>query len=147
MAGTPAVEVEATRMRVIETVLRSALTIAGVLGLLVFFYTGSFMRSRFPGAYAQHDAIRYLYRANHLYVMFSSVLNLAVGRSLRLASARWRRALQAGGSIALVVATAVLVGAFFSEPPQGGAERGATLLGCVLALGGSLAHGLASERR
>ena len=135
------------RPNAIEAVLRLTQTAGGALGVLVFLYTGWYMRSHFPAAYEGREAIRYLYRANHLYIMFSSVLNLVAGRYLVLAKVPWRRALQVGGSIALVVAMAVLIAAFFWEPQSGGVLRKATLLGCVLAFGGSLAHGVAKERR
>ena len=53
----------------------------GVAGLLTFLWTGRFMLRHFPAAYREHQEIRFLYRANHLYIMFASVLNLVLGRS------------------------------------------------------------------
>jgi hypothetical protein len=131
----------------VEALLRLTQTAGGALGVVVFLYTGLYMRSHFPAAYEGDEAIRYLYRANHLYIMFSSVLNLVVGRSLVFARMPWRRALQIGGSVALLAAMALLIAAFFREPQFGGVVRQSTLLGCVLALGGSLVHAIATERR
>jgi hypothetical protein len=148
VAGTqPAIGGSEARTSGLETVLRRVHTAGGALGVLVFLYTGWYMRSHFPAAYEQREAIRYLYRANHLYIMFSSVLNLVTGRYLVLAKLPWRRALQVAGSIALQAAIVVLITAFFLEPPSGGVLRKATLLGCVLAFVGGLAHGVATERR
>jgi len=131
----------------LEAGLRNAQMAVGAIGVVVFLYTGWYMRAHFPAAYEPREAIRYLYRANHLYVMFASTLNLVVGRALALPRAPWRRAVQVAGSVALVVSTAALIAAFFLEPPSGGAMRKATLLGCVLAFGGSLLHVLSAERQ
>lgn len=40
------------------------------------------MRASFPDLYAGNEAVRYMYRANHIYLLFASVLNLVMGAHL-----------------------------------------------------------------
>jgi len=56
----------------------------GVAGLLTFLWTGRFMLRHFPAAYRGHEEIRFLYRANHLYIVFASILNVVIGRHVRI---------------------------------------------------------------
>ena len=120
----------------------------GVAGLLTFLWTGRFMLRHFPAAYRGHEEIRFLYRANHLYIMFSSLLNLVIGRHVRIeASWRRRRALLVVSSLAILLAVPVLIAAFYLEPPLAGAVRGTTLLGCVLVFGGGVLHVFAARPR
>ncbi len=106
------------------------------------------MLKHFPAAYRGHEEIRFLYRANHLYIMFSSVLNLVLGmRGQRAPSRRWRRALLVVSSLAILVAVPVLIAAFYLEPPRAGAARWTTLLGCVLVFGGGVLQLFAGRPR
>src|SRR3989338_405065 len=44
--------------------------------LFVFLATGAYMRHIFPEAYEADSAVRFLYRSNHVYILFSSLLNI-----------------------------------------------------------------------
>ena len=146
---SPGHDTSAVEERKLGLWLRYAHPVIGVAGLLTFLYTGRYMLRHFPVAYRDHQEIRFLYRANHLYIMFASVLNLVLGRSVRIeASGRWRGTLMPVSSVAILLAVPVLIAAFYLEPPLAGTIRRTTLLGCVLVFaGGVLRAILMSPRR
>ena len=43
--------------------------IVGLAGVAVFLGTGVYMRTHFPALYAGNEALRYMYRANHVYLL------------------------------------------------------------------------------
>lgn len=91
----------------------------GLGAVAVFLYSGLYMRRQFPEAYAAHDAIRYLYRANHIYILFTALLNLTLGFQLSDAGRRGKGTLQMVASALVAAAVPLLVSAFFVEAPQG----------------------------
>lgn len=112
----------------------------GLGGVLVFLGTGAYMATHFPAAYEGHEAIRYMYRANHVYLLLGSLLNVALGIYRTDTRPGWRGVTGLIGSVLLLVAPWVLLYAFFFEPPRGTPERAATLLGVAMLLGGVLAQ-------
>jgi hypothetical protein len=121
------------------------LTLGAVL-FVVFLVTGRYMRTHFPAAFAGNEAIRYLYRANHVYILMAALLNLALGAHLA-AAAGVRRYLQAAGSVLLLVSAVLLVVAFYREPPLSSPHRPLTGYGMYTALAGTFAHTFAARRR
>jgi hypothetical protein len=77
-----------------------------------------------------------MYRANHVYLLLASLVNVALGCYWSGARAGWRGKLALGGSWLLLLAPAVLLYAFFAEPPRGSPERGFTFIGVLLTLVG-----------
>ncbi|MGH2566714.1 MAG: hypothetical protein ACRDGA_00120 [Bacteroidota bacterium] len=51
--------------------------VIGIATVVVFLGTGLYMRLNFPDLYESNEAIRYLFRANHLYILFAGLLNIA----------------------------------------------------------------------
>ena len=105
------------------------------------------MNRRFPEAYQADEAVRFLFRANHVYILFVGLLNLVLGRYLTDASSPGRVRIQRLASLFLLAAAPILVWAFFAEPPQASPVRPTTLLGVVLALAGTTVHVLARGSR
>lgn len=118
----------------------------GLGAVAVFLYSGLYMRRQFPEAYAAHDAIRYLYRANHIYILFAALLNLTLGFQLPDAGRRGKGTLQMMASALAAAAVPLLVYAFFVEPPKASPERPITVLGIVCAAAGTGLHGVARWR-
>ena len=108
--------------------------------IVVFLLTGVFLRLGFPRLYGDNETVRFLYRANHIYILFAGLVNLALGLQLHSADGGWRRSLQIAGSAALLTAAPLLVAAFFRDPPGGNAERLLTSVGVALVLAGVLLH-------
>jgi len=120
--------------------LRIALLLAGIAGFAAFLGTGLYMARYFPGAYASGEEIRYLYRANHVYLLLASLLSLVLGCYWPGARSGWRGKLALAGGWLLLAALPVLLAAFFVEPPRGTPERGLTFLAVLLTLLGAAAQ-------
>ncbi|MCH6551358.1 MAG: hypothetical protein IH804_05005 [Planctomycetes bacterium] len=112
----------------------------GVATVVVFLLTGLYMRLRFPGLYDHNQVVRFLFRANHIYLLASGLLNIAVGTYLALQPGGWRRNLQVAGSLLYLAAPALLLVAFFYEPPQARPERYLTVIGVVVLLVATVCH-------
>jgi hypothetical protein len=120
----------------------------GGAALAGFAVTGFYMLWRLPGLFVPGgDPIRYLYRANHLYLLLSGLLNLAIGTYLALRDRGWRRRAQVAGSVCLLLAPAVLFPAFFLDPPGTSPQRLVTTAGMFLLFFGTLLHLPGAPRR
>ena len=94
----------------------------GVAGVVGFLGTGQYMDKVQDHLRGMGDARRLLFRSTHLYLLFGSLVNLALGLYLRPALG-WRRWVRPVGS-ALILATPFLAAAgFFTEPWLSGLER------------------------
>jgi hypothetical protein len=94
----------------------------GVAGVVGFLATGQYMDRVHDHLRGMSDARRLLFRSTHIYLLFGSLVNLALGLYLRPALG-WRRWVRAVGS-ALVLATPFLAAVgFFTEPWLSDLER------------------------
>jgi hypothetical protein len=98
------------------------------------------MGTHFPAAYAGGEHIRYLYRANHVYLLAGSLLNIALGCYWPNAHAGWRGKLALVGALLVGAAPFLLLYAFFAEAPPGLPERPATFIAMLFLLIGVLAQ-------
>jgi hypothetical protein len=114
--------------------------LVGLLGVLVFLATGLYMRSNFPALYANDEALRYMYRANHVYLLLASSVNIALGVYLVAPKSGWRALLSRVGSGLVLLAPFVLCYAFFVEAPKASPERVFTVLGVSLVALGVVAQ-------
>jgi predicted small integral membrane protein len=122
------------------TTVRALHLVVGVGGVLAFLGTGAYMATHFPAAYQSDEAIRYLYRANHVYLLLGSLVNIAVGIYRTDTRPGWRGIVGLAGSALLLVALPVLLYAFFFEAPVATPERAATFFGVLMLLIGALAQ-------
>ena len=119
---------------------RSLHLLVGVVGVLAFLGTGAYMAVHFPAAYEDNEAIRYLYRANHVYLLLGSLINIAVGIYRPGTRAGWPGRVGLAGSALLMAAPLLLLYAFFFEAPTATPERAATFFGALMLLIGALAQ-------
>ena len=126
--------------------MRRAHLLIGLLGALVFLGTGAYMRLGFPALYAGNEALRYMYRANHVYLLLASVVNIALGVYLAASESGWRALSSRVGSVMAIVSPIVLCYAFFAEVPKASPERILTALGILLVVLGVIGQ-LPSYRR
>ena len=112
----------------------------GLAGVAAFLGTGIYMRTGFPDLYATNDALRYVYRANHVYVLFASLVNLALALPLTADHRGWSSKLATAGSLLALASPVVLCLAFVFEAPEASPERILTLLGVFAAALGVTAH-------
>jgi hypothetical protein len=120
--------------------IRSLHLLVGVAGVLAFLGTGAYMATHFPAAYESDEAIRYLYRANHVYLLLGSLINVAVGIYRPESRPGWRGRVGLVGSALLLAAPLLLLYAFFFEAPIATSERAATFFGVLMLLIGALAQ-------
>ena len=113
----------------------------GLLGFLIFLFTGYYMRHRIPDLMQADERLRFSLRGNHIYILLSALLNLALGSHFRASKERWRATTQVIGSLLIVTSTALLVAAFFYEP-KSEPERPVTLWAMIAALAGTAGHAL-----
>jgi hypothetical protein len=119
---------------------------AALASLVIFLVTGVFMMLAFPSIYAGNEAVRFLYRANHVYILLGGLVNWLVGIYGSPHPAVWRRAVQTMGSVLLLTAPMMLVVAFILEPPTGVAPRPITVIGISILLAGVVFHSAGYRR-
>ncbi|MBI2620174.1 MAG: hypothetical protein HYW57_08845 [Ignavibacteriales bacterium] len=119
----------------------------GMSTVIVFLGTGLYMRMNFPQLYDENEAIRYLFRANHVYILFSGLLNILLGLYGSFSGLQKRRRLQIAGSWMLLLAVPFFVAAFVFEPPLALPYRPLTLAGAVTAFVGTMLHLIGGYRK
>jgi len=109
----------------------------GLIGwstLLIFLLTGAYLRWIFPEAYADDPSTRYLFRANHVYILFSSLLNILSARTLSRTPFRPALSIMNVGSALLVLCPFFFLAAFIIETSPATPERPLTVVGAFSAL-------------
>ncbi len=114
--------------------------IIGFIALFIFILTGQYMKSHFPDAYQSNEIIRYTYRANHIYIFFSSVIHIILGIYLSTPHRRWQWILQIMGSILLIISLILLILAFYYEAPVVTPYRSLSYYGVISILAGVTFH-------
>jgi hypothetical protein len=107
--------------------------VAGFLG------TGQYMDKVHDHLRGMDDARRLLFRSTHLYLLFASLVNLALGLYLRPAFG-WRRWVRPVGSVLILATPFLAAAAFFTEPWLSGLERPYSRLAAYGCLAGMLLH-------
>jgi hypothetical protein len=108
--------------------------------IAAFIATGVYLKLRGSELYQPDEMVRFIFRANHVYIMFAGLPNVAVGAYLQLHERAWRRSLQTVGSARLLMAPAILVLAFVHEAGHTSPERPMTSAGAMLLFVGVLCH-------
>lgn len=125
--------------------LKKVHLIVGLIALVIFPLTGAYMRLYLADEFAASDRFRFSMRANHIYILLSSLIHISLGSYLRVsAKQRWAN-LQTTASLLLFISTTVVVASFFAEFKMG-LDRPGALLAMVLALGGTLLHAVIATR-
>jgi heme A synthase len=114
--------------------------VVGAATIAAFIVTGIYLKLRGSHLFEANEMIRFVYRANHVYILFAGLLNVAVGAYLCLHARRWRRKLQVAGSIMLLIAPVILVLAFINEPGHASPQRPLTSAGVMLLFLAVLCH-------
>ena len=129
--------------------LRRIHLIVGVAGLLAFVLTGQFMHWELDHLRGMADGPRLFYRTTHIYLMWASALNLALGCFLVQPRDGIRRVGQAVSSMAVLAGPVLLCASFFLETYGPGLERPMSRYANLLAFAGAVgffATGLLSRK-
>jgi hypothetical protein len=112
----------------------------GILGIVAFVLTGQYMGIFLAGLEGMPDGPRLLYRTSHLYLMWSSLLNLTVGYYFAPASGRNAKWVQAFSSALLLLGPPLILTGFFIESPANDLDRVFSSWANYFALGGVILH-------
>ena len=112
----------------------------GVSVVVIFLLTGQYLEFYYPQMEGVDDGMRMMFRSRHIYILLAGLINICLGTYFSYRRERWRQALQLTGSILIILATALSVGAFFYEPKQAGLPRPLTLPAIVAIFAGTLFH-------
>ena len=83
--------------------------IAGLVALVIFPLTGAYMRIYLADEFAASDRLRFSLRANHIYILLSSLIHISLGAYLRVsAKKRWAN-LQTAASLLLLISTTLVI--------------------------------------
>jgi hypothetical protein len=88
------------------------------------------------------DAQRRLFRSTHIYLLLTSLLNLALGLYLTTSPQGWRCVLQLLGSGLVVLAPVFAAVGFFTEPWLSELQRPYSQLTAYASLAGMLLHAM-----
>ena len=112
----------------------------GLITFVVFLQTGWYMKTNEVGN--MPDVQRMIYRAGHIYFLFSGLLNLSLGMQLQLSPIAWKKKIQYLGSTLLLIAPMVFLYGFYQEANLGQIDRSMTRIGIFISLGGIGFHAL-----
>ena len=112
--------------------------IAGAAFFIAFLATGLVMRNQLRADATIDHAVRFMRRADHVYLLFAALLNVLAG--LYLTPPPRPSRLPSIGSICLLAAPVLFLVAFFTEDAAGRLFRPLTTLGSISALVGVLFH-------
>ncbi len=114
----------------------------GILVFATFLLTGQYMDYLDVRSGALGETARAMFRSRHIYLLMAGLVNLGVGAYFVTRGRGWRRGLQLTGSALVLVAPALMLAAFFTEPGAPGLRRHFTLPAVVVLAVGTLLHAL-----
>ncbi len=120
--------------------LRSIHLSIGVLAVVAFLLTGQYMHWVHHHLQGMPDGPRLFYRSSHIYLLWSSLLNVLLGCYLTRPQRRLLRHAQTAASLAILAGPFLLCTSFFVEVYNPGLVRPMGRLAIYLAFGGVLAH-------
>jgi hypothetical protein len=114
----------------------------GIIFFALFLITGAYMIFNFPGLYDGREEIRMMYRATHIYILMSALLNLITGSYLLQSDNLNFLILKKMASLLILLAPVLFFFAFIFEPPEYLVERPISYWGVVFLLVGVMLHAL-----
>ena len=90
--------------------------ILGFVGVVAFLATGQYMDHRWAHLAGMADRPRLLFRSAHIYLLFSSLLNLLLGIYWTRGRTGLRRGFQVVGSVLVAIGPFLFLLAFLREP-------------------------------
>ena len=115
----------------------------GIFVIAIFLLTGYHMKFHIHELMEANDRFRFSLRGNHIYILLLALVNLSLGTYMKVSQILWRAYLQLVGSLMILMATVMVIAAFFFENKES-LERPLTLMSIILALIGTLLHAVSS---
>ncbi len=117
----------------------------GLLGLAAFVASGQYMDRAHDHLRGLDGTTRMLFRSTHIYLLFASLLNVALGMYLAPPAGQWRPWVQRAGSALVLAAPWLLAAGFLTEPWLSGLERPYSRPAIYGSLAGILLHVLSGR--
>ena len=121
--------------------------LVGASAVFVFLLTGQYMDYLDVRSGALGETARVMYRSRHIYLLLAGLVNLGLGSYFTYYTRGRRRALQLMGSALVLLAPALMLAAFFTEPGAPGLRRHFTLPAVVILSVGTMLHALSGLRQ
>ena len=116
----------------------------GIFIVIVFLFTGQYLKYTFHHTKDLDLMNRALFRAGHLYILLFGLINASLGTHLKLSKLKLIKLVQQLGSIVIFIASFLVVYGFFKELPTTDINRRITHYSLYLILLGVSMHGLIS---
>jgi glucan phosphoethanolaminetransferase (alkaline phosphatase superfamily) len=114
--------------------------ILGILLVVIFLLTGQYMDIYLHHMVGVPDGLRLLYRTRHIFILLDGLVNLGLAAYLVGRRETWQRTMQWAGSILIILASILLVAAFFYDSTRGDLRTPLTHWGVYAIALGTLAH-------
>lgn len=114
----------------------------GILIVIIFLLTGQFMHHKYDHLKDMELMNRALFRAGHLYILLFGLINAAIGAYYYPAKHDTVKRIQEFASIPIIIASCLVIYAFFTELPTQTIERPLTRLSLYMVFFGVAIHGL-----
>lgn len=129
-----------------QNLVRRIHFVVGLVFVFVFIGTGMYMRLVVHGLRGVDPLPRMLFRSAHIYILLTSLINLALGLCLPDPPAGGSK-LRNAGSTLILLSPALMTLAFFVEPGLAGFERPFAGPGVYAVFAGMILHFIAWARR
>ena len=116
--------------------------LTGIAFFALFLLTGAYMLFNFPELYAGREEVRMMYRATHIYILMSALINLMAGSYLVNLKSTNFQSLRKISSLLILVTPILFFIAFIYEPADYLIERPISFWGVVFLVAGVLLHSL-----
>jgi len=114
----------------------------GMLIVVIFLLTGQYMHHEFGHLKEMELMSRALFRAGHLYILLFGLINIALGINFHKPKTSTLIKFQLFGSIVILLASILIIYAFFIELPAKQIERPLTRISLYLILLGVSTNGI-----
>jgi hypothetical protein len=112
----------------------------GLVTVVIFLYTGMYLRLTYRDWAGVNLVVRHQYRANHIYILLVGLINLALSLRRPVSARPGPQRAARIGSACLFIAPMLLLAAFFHDPPKAGADRMMSAFGLYLTALGMILH-------
>lgn len=116
----------------------------GISLLLIFFLSGHYMDAHYNHLQGMEDFKRMVFRAEHIYLLFSSLVHIAMGTYFVSFTSNMLKYLQMLASTLMFIASILFITSFFKDMPTELIERPLSRNGLYLMLAGVVSHGILS---
>lgn len=116
--------------------------IIGVVFFVLFLLTGAYMIVNFPELYVGREEVRMMYRATHIYILMSALMNLMAGCYLFYAKHESFIFLRKVSSVLILITPILFFIAFIFEPPDYLIDRPISFWAVIFMVAGVTLHAM-----